>query len=228
MKDHGATLLVFSSSCTVYGDPDECPVTEDTPMRETPTPYGKTKQICENIIQDVVASGRNIKCVALRYFNPIGAHPTGLIGELPIGIPNNLIPYVTQTAAGIRDQLTIFGDDYQTPDGTCVRDFIHVFDLAQAHVKALDYLGTVPGPRCAEVFNVGTGNGHSVKEVVDTFEQVNGVKLNYFIGKRRPGDVESIYANVSKTNTLMNWKAKLSLEQALKDAWNWQTMLSKR
>jgi len=228
MKEHGISLLVFSSSCTVYGDPDECPVTEDTPMKETPTPYGKTKQICEHIIQDVVQSGRDIKCISLRYFNPIGAHPTGYIGELPIGIPNNLVPYVTQTAAGIRDQLTIFGDDYQTPDGTCIRDFIHVVDLAEAHVKALDYLLTVKDQRCYEIFNLGTGNGHSVKEVVETFERVNDLKLNYKIGQRRLGDVEQVYANTDRINKLMDWKAKLSLDQALKDAWNWQQKLQEK
>jgi len=228
MQEFKSPLLVFSSSCTVYGDPDECPVTEAAPMKETPTPYGKTKQICENIIRDVVASGRDIKGVALRYFNPIGAHPTGFIGELPIGVPNNLVPYVTQTAAGIRDRLTVFGDDYGTPDGSCVRDFIHVVDLAEAHVKALDYLQGVKEPRCYEVFNCGTGHGHSVKEVVETFEKANGLKLNYKIGPRRPGDIEQVYANTDRVNALMNWKSKLSLDQALKDAWNWQKMLNKK
>lgn len=225
MKKHQTSRLVFSSSCTVYGDPDRCPVSEDAPIKETPSPYGKTKQICEYILQDVVHSGWDIKCIALRYFNPIGAHPSGLIGELPIGVPNNLVPYITQAACGIREKLTIFGDDYQTSDGSCVRDFIHVVDLAEAHVKAFEYLDTVKADRCYEIFNLGTGRGHSVKEVVNTFEWVTGQKLNCVIGKRRQGDVEAVYADAERAHRLMGWKAKLTLDQALKDAWHWQQKL---
>jgi UDP-glucose 4-epimerase len=228
MKKHNVTGLIFSSSCTVYGTPDRCPVSEDAPIKETPSPYGKTKQMCEYILQDVVKSSREIKCVALRYFNPIGAHPSGLIGELPIGVPNNLVPYITQSACGVRGRLTIFGDDYQTADGSCVRDFIHVVDLAEAHVKALGYLDTVKAGRCYEIFNLGTGRGHSVKEVVNAFERVTGQELNYVIGKRRPGDVEAVYADARRADRLMGWKAQLTLDQALKDAWHWQQKLQDR
>ena len=228
MKESATLPLVFSSSCTVYGNPDHCPVTEETPIKDTPTPYGRTKQIGEQILEDVVKSGKDIKAIALRYFNPIGAHPGGLIGELPIGIPNNLVPYITQTAAGIRQQLTVFGEDYDTPDGSCVRDFIHVMDLAEAHVKAMDYLATRSEPRCYVKFNVGTGRGHSVKEVVETFQRVNKLKLNYIIGPRRDGDVEQVYANTDRANKFMGWKARLSLQQALQDAWRWQRKLQKK
>ena len=228
MIERGVSDLVFSSSCTVYGSPDQSPIDETAPFKDTPSPYGKTKQICENILKDMVEQKAKIKCAVLRYFNPIGAHSTGFIGELPIGVPDNLVPYVTQTAAGLRERLTIFGDDYNTPDGSCVRDYIHVMDLAGAHVKAFEYLKTAGGDHCCEAFNVGTGKGASVKEVVQTFEEVNGVKLNYTVGRRRLGDVESVYAHAGKANKVMNWSASLPLTQALKDAWNWQQQLSKK
>ena len=227
MLEWGVSDLVFSSSCTVYGSPDQSPIDENAPFKETPSPYGKTKQICENILNDIVERKTKIKGVVLRYFNPIGAHPSAEIGELPIGIPNNLVPFITQTACGIREQLTVFGDDYNTDDGTCVRDYIHVVDLANAHVKAFEYLKHIDQEYCLEQFNIGTGTGHSVLEVVRTFEKVNNVNLNYSIGPRRDGDVESVYANTQKANTFMNWKAQLTIEQALEDAWRWQQKLIK-
>lgn len=226
MEQNNCHNLVFSSSCTVYGQPDKLPVTEETPKKSAESPYGNTKKICEDILFDYYKSGGNIKSVALRYFNPVGAHPSGKIGELPLGIPNNLVPYVTQTAAGIRRELTIFGNDYNTKDGTCIRDFIHVVDLAKAHVKSLEYLDTLE-PNAFDVFNIGTGNGNSVLEVVKTFEKVTGEKLNYKIGNRRSGDIEKVYANVDKAEKVLKWKAELSLEDSLKDAWNWQKNLNK-
>ncbi len=228
MSDRGIPHLVFSSSATVYGFPERNPITEDFPLKEVPSVYGKTKQICEQVINDVVRAGKPLKAIMLRYFNPIGAHPSGLIGELPIGIPNNLVPYITQTAAGIREKFTLFGSDYQTPDGSCIRDFIHVLDLADTHVKAFGYLDTVQDKSCCEVFNVGTGRGHSVKEVVQTFEQANGLKLNYVVGPRRPGDVEACYANVDRAKRILKWEAKRSLSEALQDAWRWQKNLQKK
>jgi UDP-glucose 4-epimerase len=227
MEKHQVKNLVFSSSCTVYGQPDELPVTEQSPKKPAESPYGNTKQICEEIIEDSVKSQKfELKALALRYFNPVGAHASALIGELPLGVPNNLIPFVTQTAAGIRDKLTVFGDDYNTPDGTCIRDYIHVVDLAKAHVKALEYLAVQNEASLFDIFNVGTGKGNSVLEVIRKFEKVNGVKLNYTIGARRPGDVEQTYGNVDKANRLMNWKAELGLEDALRDAWRWQQMIT--
>ena len=214
--------LVFSSSCTVYGQPDELPVTEDSPKKPANSPYGNTKQVGEEIIEDVVKSGVSLKSVALRYFNPIGAHPSGEIGELPIGIPNNLVPFITQTAAGIRDSLTVFGNDYDTPDGTCIRDYIHVMDLADAHVKCLEYLTQQEEKFHFDVLNVGTGKGNTVMEVILAFERSTGVKLNYKIGLRRPGDVEKVYAQVDKSDQTLNWRTKYTLEQAVTDAWNWQ------
>jgi len=216
--------LVFSSSCTVYGQPDQLPVTEQSPKKPAESPYGNTKQICEEILEDAVSSQMPLKVIALRYFNPIGAHPTAFIGELPLGIPNNLVPFVTQTAAGLRGQLTIFGDDYDTPDGTCVRDYIHVIDLAKAHVSALGHLGKQKAP-FYDMFNIGTGQGNSVLDVIKTFEEVNKIKLNYTIGPRRPGDVEKVYADVSKSREMLGWRAELSLADALKDAWHWQQKL---
>lgn len=218
--------FVFSSSCTVYGQPEQLPVTEDTPKQPAESPYGNTKQICEEIIEDVVKSGAKIKAIPLRYFNPIGAHPTAAIGELPLGVPNNLVPFVTQAAAGIREKITVFGDDYNTPDGTCIRDYIHVVDLAKAHVKALAYLEKQPEESFYDFFNVGTGRGNSVMEVVQTFERVNNLKLNYTIGPRRSGDVEQVYADVSKAENNLQWKAELGLEQSLVDSWRWQKSIS--
>ncbi len=224
MKEHNCHQLVFSSSCTVYGTPKKLPVTEQSPTQKAISPYGNTKQIAEDIIKDQVVANSGLSAVALRYFNPIGAHPTGVIGELPLGIPGNLVPFVTQTAAGLRKELTIFGNNYNTPDGTNIRDYIHVVDLAKAHVKTLDYLSGKKG--FYDFINVGTGTGTSVLEIVNTFEKVSGQKLNYTIGQRRAGDVEQIYASVDKSNQVLNWKTELTVEDALRDAWNWQTKLT--
>ncbi|UII29474.1 UDP-glucose 4-epimerase GalE [Fulvivirga maritima] len=224
LDEEGVTNFVFSSSCTVYGEPDKLPVTEETPTKPAESPYGRTKQICEDITTDFAKTSETFKGIFLRYFNPIGAHPTSLIGELPLGTPNNLVPFITQTAAEIREKLTIFGNDYNTADGTCIRDYIHVVDLAKAHIAALDYL-LARKDACLEVFNVGTGNGNSVQEVVDTFQEVTGVKLNYEIGARRSGDVEKVYADASKVERELKWKAEITLAEALKDAWNWQKSL---
>lgn len=223
MQEFGVAGLVFSSSCTVYGTPKENPVTENTPMQVASNPYGFTKQVCERMVEDLRKSGAPLKAVTLRYFNPIGAHPSSLIGELPIGKPNNLVPFITQTAAGMREKLVIFGGDYNTKDGTCVRDFIHVVDLAKAHVKALDYIQNRPGEQFNLIANIGTGNGATVLECVQIFEQVTGVKVNHEIGPRRPGDVEQIWA--ASSGDELGWKAELSLEDALRDAWNWQKTL---
>lgn len=225
MVKHQVEMLVFSSSCTVYGQPDQLPVTEATPKKQAQSPYGNTKRICEEIIEDFVISGAPVKAIMLRYFNPIGAHPSALIGELPLGVPNNLVPFVTQTVAGIREKLTLFGDDYNTPDGTCIRDYIHVVDLAQAHVKALDHLSAVAKTSHFDVINVGTGQGNSVMEVIKTFERVTGEKVNYEVGPRREGDVESIYANVDKAKQVLGWQSRLTLEDGLRDSWNWQKSL---
>ncbi len=221
MATQGIKDLVFSSSCTVYGQPDHLPVTESTPRKEAESPYGNTKKICEDILVDYVKSKPGIRVISLRYFNPVGAHPTGKIGELPIGTPNNLVPFVTQTAAGIREKLTVFGDDYDTPDGSCVRDFIHVMDLADAHVKALEYLAGQETD-FYDVFNVGTGRGNTVLEVIQTFEKVNGQKINYAIGARRAGDVVKIWADTDKINTVLGWTPRFSLEDSMRDSWNWQ------
>jgi len=230
MNQFGVQNLVFSSSCTVYGEPDTLPVTENSPKKPAQSPYGNTKQICEEIIEDMCSKGaqyrEGTKAVSLRYFNPVGAHPTALIGELPLGVPNNLVPFVTQAAAGLRDKLTVFGDDYETVDGTCVRDYIHVVDLAKAHVKALAYLADQKDAPFYDFFNVGTGNGNSVLELITTFERVSGQKLNYSIGPRRSGDVEKVYANVDKVNKKLGWEANYSLEDSLRDSWNWQRKLS--
>ncbi|MFP4094863.1 MAG: UDP-glucose 4-epimerase GalE [Cyclobacteriaceae bacterium] len=220
--------LVFSSSCTVYGQPDVLPVTEQSPKKTAESPYGNTKQICEEIIEDTVKSQLKLKAIALRYFNPIGAHPSAAIGELPLGTPNNLVPFVTQTAAGLREKITVFGDDYDTPDGTCIRDYIHVVDLAKAHVSALRYLEGQTEESFFDVFNVGTGQGNSVLDVIKTFEEVNGVKLNYTLGKRRSGDIEKVYADVTKSNQELGWTSELSLADGLRDSWRWQQSLKKQ
>ncbi|WKN33352.1 UDP-glucose 4-epimerase GalE [Porifericola rhodea] len=227
MVEHNIHHIVFSSSCTVYGQPDKLPVTEESPKKPAESPYGNTKQICEEILEDCVNSEMPVNVVALRYFNPIGAHVSAQIGELPLGVPNNLVPFVTQTAAGIREKLTVFGNDYNTHDGTCLRDYIHVVDLAKAHVSALNYLGKKSEASTYNVFNIGTGTGSTVLDVINTFEDVNDIKLNYTIGPRRAGDVEKVYANVDYANTELNWKAELSLADALKDAWRWQLSLKK-
>jgi UDP-glucose 4-epimerase len=216
--------LVFSSSCTVYGQPEQIPVDENTPRQPATSPYGNTKMMCEDILRDTIVAGNPLKIISLRYFNPIGAHPSARIGELPNGVPSNLVPFVTQTAAGLREKLTIFGNDYNTPDGTNIRDYIHVVDLAKAHVAALQLLKK-QNDNYYDTFNIGTGNGASVLELVKTFEKVNKLKLNYEIGARRPGDSEKIYAITDKAEKIMGWKAEKSLAEALKDAWRWQLKL---
>jgi UDP-glucose 4-epimerase len=225
MKREGIQDLVFSSSCTVYGQPDVLPVTETTPRKDAESPYGNTKKVCEDILVDYVKSKAGVRVISLRYFNPVGAHPSAKIGELPNGVPNNLVPFVTQTAAGLRDKLTVFGNDYDTSDGSCVRDFIHVMDLADAHVKALNYLGEQDA-NSYDVFNVGTGHGNTVLEVVETFEKVNQITLNYEIGPKRPGDVVKIWADTKKINQILGWFPKYSLEDSLRDSWNWQKTLN--
>lgn len=224
-KEFNVDKFVFSSSCTVYGQPEKLPVTESTPRLPANSPYGNTKAIAEDIIRDYVHSNPGLKAISLRYFNPIGAHETSLIGELPNGVPSNLVPFITQTAAGLRKSLTVFGNDYNTPDGTCIRDFIHVVDLAKAHVKALDLLQSQTDTNYYDVFNVGTGEGYTVLQLINTFEEVNGVKLNYTIGPRREGDVEKIYAQSDKVNNVMKWRAEKTMADALRDAWNWQLKL---
>lgn len=225
MKEFNVDKFVFSSSCTVYGQPEKLPVTENTPRLPANSPYGNTKAIAEDIIRDHVHSKPDLKAISLRYFNPIGAHETSLIGELPNGVPSNLVPFITQTAAGLRQSLTVFGSDYNTPDGTCIRDFIHVVDLAKAHVKALDLLESQTDTNYYDVFNVGTGEGYTVLQLINTFEEVNGVKFNYTIGPRREGDVEQIYAQSDKVNNVMKWHAEKTMADALRDAWNWQLKL---
>jgi UDP-glucose 4-epimerase len=217
--------FIFSSSCTVYGQADELPILESAAVKEAESPYGNTKQIGEEIIRDVCKVISNLNAISLRYFNPIGAHKSAKIGELPIGVPQNLVPFITQTAAGLRAQLSVFGDDYPTPDGTCVRDYIHVVDLAKAHVVALQRLLKKKNKENYEVFNIGTGKGSSVMEVIKSFEKVSGQKLNYKIAPRRVGDVVQTYADTSKSNTELGWKAELTLDDALLSAWKWQKTL---
>ena len=223
LKEENIGNLVFSSSCTVYGEPDEIPVKESTQTKMAESPYGATKQMGEIILKDN-ANWLNTQC--LRYFNPIGAHESGFIGELPLGVPNNLIPYLTQTVAGIRKELTVFGDDYNTTDGTCIRDYIHVMDLAEAHVFAINRLINGEQKEPFEVFNIGTGNGSSVLEVIQAFEKANGIPVPHKIGPRRAGDVVQVWAETTKVEHVLGWKAKRTLETMLKDAWNWQTKLS--
>jgi len=224
MHEFEVSDIVFSSSCTVYGEPDELPVSEASPIKPAGSPYGFTKQACEQAIGYTADSGWPIRAVLLRYFNPIGAHPSGEIGELPLGVPNNLVPFVTQTAIGIRQQLRIFGRDYDTLDGTCVRDYIHVVDLARAHVQSIRWLQKQK-PGVVEVFNIGTGQGFSVQQVVDTFEEVSGQKLNYAYADRRPGDVPAIYADATKAEKELDWKAEKSMADAVRDAWRWENQL---
>ena len=216
--------LIFSSSCTVYGAATDLPVTEDTLIQKAESPYGTTKILGEDIIQDF-AKHKAFKSILLRYFNPVGAHPTAQIGELPLGVPSNLIPFVTQTAAGIRAQLTVYGDDYATIDGTCIRDYIHVVDLAKVHVKALNYADEMN--KSVDVFNVGTGNGTTVLEVIRAFENINGIKLKYKIGPRRPGDIEQIWADTTKVSEALGWKPQYGVEDMMKHAWAWQQGLTK-
>ena len=226
MEEKKVYNLVFSSSCTVYGVPDQLPVTEQTPVQKANSPYGNTKKVCEEILTDLAVSGSQVKSIALRYFNPIGAHPSAKIGELPLGIPNNLVPFITQTAAGIREQLTIFGDDYDTQDGTCIRDYIHVVDLAKAHVTAVARL-LQNKAESIEFYNVGTGTGNTVLEAVNAFEKATGEKLNYKIGPRRAGDVPKIYADVTLATEVLGFKTTSTLEEAMKSAWDWQLSLQK-
>ncbi len=225
MPKHGVEGIVFSSSCTVYGQPDELPVTEAAPIKKAESPYGNTKQINEEIIRDTVTSGSPIQAILLRYFNPIGAHPTALIGELPNGVPQNLIPYLTQTAIGIREKLGVFGDDYNTPDGSCIRDYINVVDLAKAHVVAIRRILEKKQDEQVEVFNIGTGRGLSVLELIHLFEESTGVKLNYQIVGRRAGDIEQVWANPERANKVLGWKADTSIEDTLRSAWKWQLKL---
>lgn len=220
MKNFGVTNLIFSSSCTVYGQPDIIPVDENTPFKRAESPYGATKQMCERILEDAYLTGYRV--VSLRYFNPVGAHPSALIGELPIGRPNNLVPFITQTAAGVREKLTVFGNDYDTADGSCVRDFIHVVDLAQGHLKALEYLSKAPAGNLYDVFNLGTGEGVSVLQLINKFMAATGVNVPYEIGPRRSGDVEKTYGDVSKANEKLHWNTKFSVEESLLHAWNWE------
>lgn len=221
MLENGVSNLIFSSSCTVYGQADDLPITENAPVKKAESPYGNTKQIGEEIIQDVTKV-HALDAIALRYFNPIGAHESALIGELPLGVPQNLIPFVTQTAAGIREELSVFGDDYPTPDGTAVRDYIHVVDLAKAHICAMKRLLQGNNKEKMEYFNVGTGKGSSVLEVIKAFEKANQTKVKYRIVARREGDITAAYANTDKANDVLGWKATLGLEEALSSAWKWQ------
>ena len=228
MQEQGIENLVFSSSCTVYGVPDQLPVTEATPTKPASSPYGRTKQMCEDIVHDAAGAPDNkVHTILLRYFNPIGAHESAKIGELPLGVPNNLVPFITQTAAGLREKLTIFGNDYDTPDGTNVRDYIHVVDLAKAHIAAVQRLLDRKASEVVETFNVGTGHGNSVLEVVHTFEEASSQKLNYAIGPRRPGDVPAIYADATKAAEVLGFKTETSLRDSLASAWKWQQTLAK-
>lgn len=226
MPQYGVKGIIFSSSCTVYGQPAEenLPVTEDAPHQKATSPYGNTKEVNEQIIYDYIHSGAPIRSIVLRYFNPIGAHPSALIGELPNGVPNNLIPFVTQTAMGVREQLTIYGNNYNTPDGTCIRDYIYVVDLAKAHVAAMSRVLAEEG-EALDYFNIGTGKGNSTLEIVKTFETATGVKLNWKFGPRREGDIEQIWGNVDKANKVLKWKADTPLDEVLRTAWKWQCKL---
>jgi UDP-glucose 4-epimerase len=228
MKDYAVPAIVFSSSCTVYGQPEKLPVTEDAPIQPAISPYGNTKQIGEEIIRDTVAANKNIKAVSLRYFNPIGAHKSALIGELPRGVPENLVPFITQTALGLRDELKIFGDDYNTPDGSCIRDYLHVVDLAKAHVIAVKRMLENKNKHDYEVFNLGTGQGVSVLEAIKSFERVSGIKLKYKITDRRAGDIEKIWADPSFANRELGWKTLSSLDEAMKTAWEWEKAVRKK
>lgn len=218
--------LVFSSSCTVYGEPDDLPVNELAPVKKAESTYGNTKQIAEEILEEVSGVNENLKVIALRYFNPVGAHASALIGELPIGVPQNLVPFITQAAIGKRGAITVFGDDYHTPDGTCVRDYIHVVDLAKAHVAAIEHMENSQSAQRFDIYNIGTGRGYSVLEVIHAFELACGQKLNYKIGKRRPGDIEKIYGDVTKAANELSWKAELGIEEMMSSAWEWEKYIN--
>lgn len=226
MPKHEVEALVFSSSCTVYGQPDVLPVNENAPIKPAMSPYGNTKQICEEIISDTIRAKAPYMTSILRYFNPIGAHPSAEIGELPLGVPQNLIPFVTQTAAGIREKLSVFGNDYNTPDGSCIRDYIHVVDLAKAHVIALERMLSGKSADKLEIFNLGTGKGLSVLEIIENFQKVTGLKLNYQIVGRRPGDIEQVWADPKKANEVLGWTARETVEETLLSAWRWQQKIS--
>lgn len=228
MGEYDVKGIVFSSSCTVYGEPDENPVTEAAPIKVATSPYGNTKQICEEIITDVINSGAPFKSVILRYFNPVGAHPSAEIGELPNGVPQNLIPFLTQTAIGIRKELSVFGDDYNTPDGSCIRDFINVVDLAKAHVIAIERMLEDKSEAKIETFNLGTGIGLSVKELISAFERATGVKVPHKIVGRRVGDIEKVWANPEYANNVLGWKAEVPIEDTMRSAWAWQCHLRER
>jgi UDP-glucose 4-epimerase len=219
---YGVNNIVFSSSCTVYGQPDVLPVTESTPRKDAESPYGNTKRVNEDILRDTIVANPRIKGIALRYFNPVGAHTSALIGELPLGIPANLIPFVTQTAAGLREELKVFGNDYDTIDGSAVRDYINVVDLAKAHVIAVNRLLDNKNKSGYEIFNLGTGSGISVLQIVNTFEKATGVKVNYKIVDRRAGDIEKIWADTTLANVELGWKAERGLEETLLSSWNWE------
>lgn len=218
--------FVFSSSCTVYGQPDKLPVTEEAPVKKAESPYGNTKQVAEEILSEVAVANDNYKIIALRYFNPVGAHESALIGELPIGVPQNLVPFITQSAIGKRGKITVFGNDYNTQDGSCIRDYIHVVDLAKAHVAAIKRMEDGKSSSNYEVYNIGTGKGSSVLEVIKAFEASTGVKLDYTIGPRRPGDVEQVYGDVTKSAKELGWKAELGIEEMMSSAWKWEKYIS--
>lgn len=225
MPKYEIANIVFSSSCTVYGQPDKLPVTETSPIKPAESPYGNTKQISEEIIRDFTHVNRDINAISLRYFNPVGAHESAQIGELPLGVPSNLVPFITQTAAGIRQELSVFGSDYNTEDGTAIRDYIHVVDLAKAHVIAVQRMLKEKQKLNYEVFNLGTGNGYSVMEVINAFESVTGIKLNYKLVDRRPGDIEKVWADTTFANKELGWKAALGIEEMMASAWKWQQHL---
>lgn len=220
--------FVFSSSCTVYGQPKELPVNESAPVQKAESPYGNTKQVAEEILSDTAKAFENYHVIALRYFNPVGAHKSALIGELPLGIPQNLVPFITQTAIGKREKITVFGDDYDTPDGSAIRDYIHVVDLAKAHVAAIKRLEDKKATNNYEVFNIGTGNGFTVLEIIKAFESSTGVKLNYQIGPRRAGDIEKVWGDVSKSASELGWKAELGIEEMMRSAWAWEVYLKEQ
>lgn len=214
--------FVFSSSCTVYGQPDQLPVTEHAPVKKAESPYGNTKQVAEEILQEVAQAEAQLKVISLRYFNPVGAHASALIGELPIGVPQNLVPFITQSAIGKRGPITVYGNDYDTPDGSCIRDYIHVVDLAKAHVAAIKHMEDENNTDKYDVFNIGTGKGSSVLEIISAFERANGLKLDYKIGDRREGDIEKVYGDVTKSKNKLGWNAELDIDEMMRSAWEWE------
>ncbi|MDR3134089.1 MAG: UDP-glucose 4-epimerase GalE [Prevotellaceae bacterium] len=227
MITHAVFHIVFSSSCTVYGQPAVLPVTEDAPVQPALSPYGNTKQICEEILRDTAASCSALQAVLLRYFNPIGAHPSAEIGEWPVGVPQNLVPFITQTAAGLRKELSVFGNDYHTPDGSCIRDYINVVDLARAHVQAVNYLSGGKNNPAVETFNIGTGKGLSVLELIAAFQKATCIKLPYKITGRRAGDIEQVWANPGKAHTVLGWRAQETIEDTLRSAWKWEERIAR-